>query len=423
VGIVKIYKILSLPHEFPMKKIPRILLILQILVQTMSCTSAKPASAQRVWNGSADTWWYNDLQYEFVITTPEQFAGFAKLVNKGNRFAGKTITLGANIMLNDTADWQNWENKPPKNKWKPVGFIKSVIDLGFGFGHAHWDIIEWNINNYFLGTFDGNGFVVSGVYVRSSQSDDDAYVGLFGIAQSATIKNLGLTASYIKGKHYIGGLVGWSGNSQIINCYSIAHVVGDDSVGGLVGESDSGKIIDSYSVGAVTGGSLYGIGTGGLVGRGNGMISGSYSASNVTGAIKVGGLAGRYGGKIINSYFTGSVTGEKEVGGVAGFLYDSVSSSYSIGKVTGEMNIGGRIVAGENVGGLVGSIAIEDGGRVISSYYDKEMSGQSDTGKGEGKTTTEMKEKSTYEGWDFDKVWEISGEVNGGYPYFTTPQF
>jgi hypothetical protein len=30
--------------------------------------------------------------------------------------------------------------------------------------------------------------------------------------------------------------------------------------------------------------------------------------------------------------------------------------------------------------------------------------------------TVEMKEASTYEGWDFAKVWKISPSVNGGYP-------
>ena len=35
-----------------------------------------------------------------------------------------------------------------------------------------------------------------------------------------------------------------------------------------------------------------------------------------------------------------------------------------------------------------------------------------------GKTTTELKNKDTYEGFDFEKKWSISPDVNDGYPYY-----
>ena len=35
-----------------------------------------------------------------------------------------------------------------------------------------------------------------------------------------------------------------------------------------------------------------------------------------------------------------------------------------------------------------------------------------------GKTTAEMKNKETYEGFDFEKTWSISPDVNDGYPYY-----
>jgi len=114
------------------------------------------ATYASVWNGKADTKWYKDSESEFTITTAEQLAGLAKLVNKGNDFTGKTVKLGANIMLNDTANWRNWEKKKPKNKWKPIGLYES----------GHWGNIGhlslgYSNRNYFSGTFDGNGFAVS----------------------------------------------------------------------------------------------------------------------------------------------------------------------------------------------------------------------------------------------------------------------
>jgi hypothetical protein len=38
-------------------------------------------------------------------------------------------------------------------------------------------------------------------------------------------------------------------------------------------------------------------------------------------------------------------------------------------------------------------------------------------GGGEGKTTEEMKDKATFAGWDFEKVWGMDENVNDGYPY------
>jgi beta-lactamase class D len=114
-----------------MRKILKILLILQILVQTAFAT---------------DTAWYSSSQNEFTITTPEQLAGFAKLVNEGNSFEGKNIKLGKNISLNDTANWT------------PIGKFISAQK-------THW----------FMGTLDGNGFVISGININNSAQNQ----GLF----------------------------------------------------------------------------------------------------------------------------------------------------------------------------------------------------------------------------------------------------
>jgi hypothetical protein len=354
-------------------------LILLILVQTMlqiGCEKkAAPAkieqpkeepakeepAVQEVWNGTADIDWYKYTSGEYTITTAEQLAGLAELVNNGNKFKGKTVKLGANIMLNDTANWKNWANDPPANKWVPIGTERDK------FNHD----------------FDGNGYVVSGVYVISS----DDYQGLFGsIDDIGTVKNLGVIASYIKGGNYVGGLAGR-------NC-----MIADE------GDYRAGKIGNSYFIGTVTGTGWF---VGGLVGNNYGEINGSYFVGSVFGETIVGGLVGNNGeGSINNSYSISTVTGTDKVGGFAGNNVGTINNSYSAGKVTGDTD----------VGGFAGAYEVE----IDNSYYDKEISTQSDEGKGIGKTTAEMKQKSTYEGWDFDNVWGISGEVNGGYPYLLT---
>jgi hypothetical protein len=306
-----------------MKKIPQILLILLILAQTT-------AFAQAIWNGTADTTWYNASQTEFTITTAEQLAGFAELVNNGKNFMDKTIKLGANIMLNDTADWRNWEKEAPKNRWKPIGSSK--------------------LENYY---FDGNGFVVSGVYINSG-----SYIGLFG-GSRGRIENLGVIASYIKGDRFVGGLVGYG--YDIANCYSTAWVNGDNHVGGLAGTSNK--------------------------------IARSYSAGIVKAIWLVGGLTGlRYEvGVISDSYFTGSVTGTNIVGGLVGWNSDEAADAvytmincYSTGRVT-VTRLSGEVRSGELAG--VGY------SKIINSYYIHNTSFISfnEAGRKNGKTMKEMK--------------------------------
>jgi PGF-pre-PGF domain-containing protein len=166
---------------------------------------------------------------------------------------------------------------------------------------------------------------------------------------------------------------------------------------------------------------------GGLVG-GNlgGTVSNCYSTGTVSGGVQdVGGIAGGnyWGGIVSNCYSTGSVSCNGYVGGLVGWNDGTVSGCYSTGGVSG----------GYAVGGLVGANV----GTVSNSFYDENTSGQSDTGKGEPKTTAEMKNVRTYTDntwsvglttpWDFvgnpyedennENLWDIGSAVNNGYPY------
>jgi hypothetical protein len=340
---------------------------------------AETEPAPIIWDGTADTSWYNDSQNEFTISTAEQLAGLAKLVNSGKYvFDGKTFKLERNIMLNDTANWQNWDKKAPANKWIPIGITDSHDKTYFGI-------------------FDGNGKTISGVYINSTSDNQ----GLFGLS-GGEIKNLRVTASYIKGGKNVGGMVG-NGEcstgiySTISNCYFTGMVMGTNNVGGLVGYSQIGEIKNSYSNGIVVGkenvGGLIGFNQGGVEILFDGKINNSYSTCAVTGTNNVGGLMGNNNhGNINSSYSIGAVTGTNNVGGLAGISNGIISgnystytdfagiinNSYSTGKVTGKSNVGGLV--GEN-----------KESKIANSYYDREASGQSDKGKGEGKSTAEMK--------------------------------
>ncbi|MCD7766573.1 MAG: hypothetical protein LUH53_08705 [Lachnospiraceae bacterium] len=132
---------------------------------------------------SADTSWYNDTDTSFTITTASQLAGLASLVNAGtDDFSGKTIMLGNNINLNS-------------EEWTPIG---STIYYSY---------------YPFSGTFDGNGYTVSGLYISNSSEKQ----GLFGYISGATVKNLTVSGS-VSSYRSVGGVVGYATNSTVIDC-------------------------------------------------------------------------------------------------------------------------------------------------------------------------------------------------------------
>jgi len=466
--------------------------------------TATAVSAQTDWSTRADTSWYADNKTadEFTISAAEQLAGLAALVNGGNPMSGKTIKLGGNIALNDTAGWQNWADDAPANSWTAIGTYP--ISSGYEYNNTYK-----YTNRRFGGTFDGAGHTISGVYInRTDTTKDDSYQGLFGYVDSTgAIKNLGVTASYVKGYNYVGGLIGYVQNATVTDCYSTGNTVGNNYVGGLLGyvyiiEKKKTTITNSYAIGNVTGnkyvggllGSVYSsyYGTysylgeitncfakgtvtgdetvGGLLGEinaGSCQVTSCYATGNVSGGGAVGGFCGAAAAIINSCYATGNVLNDigarggmvvGHTGGLVGSLYGrSITKCYATGEVNGKGYAGGLIgdqskgsisdcyatgnVTGTSrAGGLAGSIteyisncyaigsvsgtgllaglvpySYRTGG-VSKCYYNKETTGQADTGNGTPKTTAEMKQKATYVDWNFSDTWIIDTK-NSGYPY------
>jgi len=301
------------------------------------------------WNGTADVSWYDAEQTKFTITTAAQLAGLAQLVNNGtDTFDGKTIILGNNIALNDTANWEEWgkgnllERYYPDNVWRPIGSYSTTTTRPFA------------------GTFDGAGFVICGVYTTGEGGSRPSYRGLFGYVRDGTIKNLLVTTSLIDecGSNS-GGLVGYNSGGIIINSSFKGIVLAGNTiqyVGGLVGYNHLGSITNSNATGYVSGSSY----VGGLVGYNNhGSITNSYATGNVdvngdnsSHGNYGGGLVGiNDAGKITNSYATGNVShtgsfGGNYIGGLVGSnetQFAMITNSYATGDVTGRSDVGGLV--------------------------------------------------------------------------------
>ena len=252
------------------------------------------AWGQTNWIDEANTDWYDDNSgaTEFTISTPAQLAGLAKLVNGGNDFSGKTINLDADIRLNDTSGWESWETTPPKYSWTPIGTLQ----------------------NQFYGTFDGQGYTVSGIYISGDQ-----YQGLFGVVRDGTIKNLTVAESYIYGNLAVGGVVGYNAG-QVLNCSNSGTVIGStrsNNVGGVVGYNNTGQVSNCSNSGTVEG-LLY---IGGVIGSNhNGTASYCSNIGTVRGGDDwfVGGVVGvRFSANVSNCYYLEG-TCDKGVGGGSG---------------------------------------------------------------------------------------------------------
>ena len=214
------------------------------------------------WDGTADTTWYNETDTEFALSSAEQLAGFASLVDSGNTFEGKTVKLQNDLDL------------------RAVREVTTVDGEGNGEQILPFDPIgSYRKETPFKGTFDGNYNTIYNLSQNTWELNNGYYygdlgLGLFGCVEDANIKNLAIDGADISGEsaicgivagcaygdctfenitvsnskgadyqYYSGGIVGWaSGNHQYINCNvdastSIAAQWGDfdNSTGGIIG--------------------------------------------------------------------------------------------------------------------------------------------------------------------------------------------
>ena len=228
------------------KKILSLLLALCLVMALVPMTAFAEGTSVDNWDGSADTSWYvgHETDTEYHITTAEQLAGLAQLVNADpgtTNFAGKTFYLDNDIDLSG-------------HEWISIGTV-----LG-------GDYPEYS----FCGVFDGQGHVISNFYSHESyiEGADESHNllrnALFGSVYNGEVKNLGVADAEIwidpkddsaAGK---GILVDWMGKSKITNCWTSGSIYSgtkiEKNIGGIVGITMQGCTISGcYSTATLTG--------------------------------------------------------------------------------------------------------------------------------------------------------------------------
>ena len=148
---------------------------------------------------------------------------------------------------------------------------------------------------------------------------------------------------------------------------------------------------------------------GGLVGNNyQGLVTECFVSGSVEGNSSVGGLLGHHQYVVKNCYSTAKVFGADNVGGLVGFIHGGIiSSCYSIGSVSGEDSIGGLVAAYYH-------------GTISGSFWDVQTSNTTLSKGGDGKKTSEMKNRTIYnrKGWDFKDIWNL---IDGAsYPFLRT---
>jgi len=221
-------------------------------------------SESHTWSSRADTSWYNTSDTTFTITTPQQLAGLARIVNgtatdasgkdiAQDDFTGKTVLLGNDLSMGDTCYTARDTTNTAMN-WTPIGHVEKYSPVGYDENGLRESGNNWS---HFAGTFDGQGHVIKNLYCVCPSSADlfnteNCYIGLFGNL-TGTVQYLGVTG-YVDAARISGGIAAYN-NGLILGCRNDCTVVGNGSgtrpSGGIAGLND-GSIVYSYNSGSVS---------------------------------------------------------------------------------------------------------------------------------------------------------------------------
>ena len=349
----------------------------------------------------------------YYIDRPGQLAYIAKIVNEGSTLKDQTVLLRSDLDLSGKS-------------WIPIGF---------------WT--DYNKQTNFFGELNGNHKTITGLTIpRNSAAYQNGYAGLFGYTTLASSvhdltlqgsvqsvgSNCGLLAGgafggvtrctvsgEVSGRDNVGGIAGRGCRISQCNAENVTLTATGATVGGILGKAEDLWGEDDHRIGpnisqCCTSGTIVAVGdVGGIVGADDGYaseLSDCYSSADLTKTPSthydgIGGIAGFFKkrGTMKNCYFTGSVTAQTsdDTGLIVGFSYVSSDETLAVTScywsTSCKMTIDGMPANRHGVG--------------TSSSEDPTS----------GLTLPQMQTKSSYTGWNFDTVWGMDANKNGGLPY------
>ena len=254
--------------------------------------------------------------------------------------------------------------------------------------------------------------------------------GYIGYSEITGCYNTGpITAEAGSSQSEAGGIAGYAYNTDISDCYNTGSVSGtsnggDVSLGGIAGYTYGSRIERCFNSGSVTANNL-GTGTGELW-AGAGGIAGQVYTTEITDCYNTGAVAS-YGASwadaggivgytdsvtINNCYNIGTVTaagaGDTNAGGIAGYIALG-GGTLNIVEINFSFSLQGTVSGVEEILGIAGIVNGEAG----TLSFD---GGETDPVVSGAYSVADMRTQATYEGWDFDYVWDIAADKNNGFP-------
>ena len=323
------------------------------------------------------------------IEKVEDLITISNNVNNGNTYEGEKLELFSNIDFTDVNSYRNSEDKSygDINGDGEITSLITELQTGTGFMPIGNRVDGENMR-IFKGNFDGNNHIISHLYSNYPEAN---YVGLFGIVESAVIKNITISNSYIKGGGavgtigfssnysliknilsknnsyisnigYKGSIVGQLIDSEVSNCTSDSLTINNSeitsqekNIGGIVGYANNSTINNNTNGGNVNSQNKY---IGGIIGYANNSTinNNTNKAKIVSTNYAVGGIVGILEKSIVsNNLNFGEIIGEiKWIGGIVGF---SDTSTGLKAVVNGNINNGNinTINGAFRVGGIIGN--------------------------------------------------------------------
>lgn len=331
----------------------------------------------------------------YYIDKPEQLAYIAKIVNEGNTLEGKTVLLRNDLDLS-------------RKSWTPIGRYQIP----------------------FSGELNGNGHSVTGLAISyNSLGYLEGYAGLVGFAgHTAYLHHLNVDGNILSDKFNCGLLLGGSrSGSRIKRCIVTGSVTAEASIGGVAGTAYQISQCEARNVVLTTnpnnggaGGICYNLN---YYDFSDTYVSECVSSGTIISYCNMGGIVGAasFSKHIENCFSSMVLTGKSKIGGIVYGAENSavVENCYYTGSITStEGKASGLIAGGSNL-------------TITNCYWSKEcnmtIDGLPDVKRGVGTdvsedpttglTLTEMRTKASYAGWDFDTIWAIGTNKNGGLPY------
>lgn len=275
----------------------------------------------------------------YLLCTKEDFRWFTNMANDVD--PNINVRLAADLILNDTDQWEDWVDVPPNNGYAPV--------------------VHYN------GHFDGNGYALEGYNARNGKWLAPIFIIL---EEDAKITDLKIRNSFFYTTLEDSAYEDEDGEMNVVaaaalcfanygiveNCEVYGKVVGAWRAGGIAG-NNYGEMTDCRFTGTVEAGAdqnteppenrlavnaLY---AGGICCYNEGSIRscvnegtvtlGTLSDSYYMHAYAVGGITGRLTeeGNIEDSQNTGDVTSVQLAGGIAGASWGTIDQCINSGNI------------------------------------------------------------------------------------------